>query len=168
MKRSFYWILIPAALVIASCKTVHPAGIYEKAPAVNPQNQSSTVITSPTVSSNATTTPAVSQSPVASASTPAKEDVRKESFTLAPTETNQNPILMKYNVVVGSFENQSNAQRLEATLKAEGKNPSIVINSKGMYRVIIESFNDYNQATQVKLSLQNRFPGAWLLVQANQ
>lgn len=168
MKRSFYWILIPAALAIASCKTVHPAGIYEKAPAVNPQNQSSTVISSPTVTSNATPAPAVSQNTASSGSAAVKEDVRKEAFTLAPTETNQNPIHMKYNVVVGSFENQSNAQRLEATLKAEGKNPSIVINSKGMYRVIIESYNDYAQATQAKLNLQNRFPGAWLLVQANQ
>ncbi|MGC9150363.1 MAG: SPOR domain-containing protein [Microbacter sp.] len=168
MKRSFYWILIPAAVMVASCKTVHPAGIYEKAPATNAQNQASTVISSPTVSSNVPSTPSVSQNSTASAATTSGEDVRKESFTLAPTETNQNPIHMKYNVVVGSFENQSNAQRLEATLKAEGKNPSIVINSKGMYRVIIESYNDYAQATQVKLSLQNRFPGAWLLVQANQ
>lgn len=161
MKKIVYLMILPAALLVASCKTVHPAGIYEKAPAVAP-SQPATVISSPTVSSTAPN-PAPAN-PVETT----KEDVRTESFALAPTETNQNPIHMKYNVVVGSFENQSNAQRLESTLKAEGKDPAVVVNKNGMFRVIISSYNDYAQATQVKLSLQTRFPGAWLLVRANQ
>jgi cell division protein FtsN len=165
MNKSAYLLLIPAAIIVASCKTVHPAGIYEKAPAVT-QNQPATVISSPTVSSSSPTTSSPTPAPANPVAT--KEDVRSESFTLASTETNQNPIHMKYNVVVGSFENQSNAQKLEATLKAEGKDPAVVVNKNGMYRVIISSYNDYAQATQVKLSLQGRFPGAWLLVQANQ
>jgi cell division protein FtsN len=165
MKKTVYLMILPVALLIASCKTIHPAGIYEKAPEVS-QNQPTPVISSPTVSSSPTTTTSSTPAPANPVAT-TQEDVRKESFTLASTETNQNPINMKYNVVVGSFENQSNAQRLSATLKAEGKDPAVVVNQKGMFRVIISSYNDYAQATQVKLSLQSRFPGAWLLVQDN-
>lgn len=167
MKKTAYLLIIPVALMLGSCKTLHPAGIYEKAPAVS-QSQPATEITSPTVSPS-TTTSSASQNPApANPVATTNENVRTESFTLAPSETNQNPIHMKYNVVVGSFENQSNAQRLSATLKAEGKDPAIVVNKNGMFRVIYDSFNDYAKATQEKLGLQSRFPGAWLLVQAGQ
>ena len=71
----------------------------------------------------------------------------------------------KYHVVVGSFKNQSNAKGLQRTLNSEGNNAFIVVNEQGMYRVIINSYNDYNQAHARINDLQNRFPDAWVLIQ---
>jgi cell division protein FtsN len=151
MKKIGLSALVVSAILVVSCKTTHPAGIYEKA---QPVAQTSTVVATPT----ATQVPA---NPVTT-----KEVVRTESFKLASNETNQEAITKKYHVVVGSFASQLNAQNLAATLKNEGKKPAVVVNENNMYRVIIASYDDYAQATAVKVELQSRFADAWLLVQA--
>jgi cell division protein FtsN len=152
MKKIFYCALIVPAMLVVSCKTTHPAGIYEKAQAKSEQPASS-VISAP-----------ATQTQVPSATT-TKENVRKEAFKPIENETNQDVVNKKYHVVVGSFGSQLNAQNLSATLKKEGKNPAVVVNENNMYRVIIASYDDYAQATSAKVELQSRFADAWLLVQ---
>jgi Sporulation related domain. len=152
MKKIFYCALIVPAIMVVSCKTTHPAGIYEKAQAKAEQPASS-VISAP-----------ATQAQVPSTST-TKENVRKETFKPIESETNQDVVNKKYHVVVGSFGSQLNAQNLSATLKKEGKNPAVVVNENNMYRVIIASYDDYAQATSAKVELQSRFADAWLLVQ---
>jgi prophage antirepressor-like protein len=50
-------------------------------------------------------------------------------------------------------------------LKSEGNKALVVINEKGMYRVLIASYNDYDQAHVRIKQISNRFPDAWVLVQ---
>ena len=151
MKKIFYFALIVPAVMTVSCKTTHPAGIYEKA---QPAEKQTSVISAPATQTQ------VPANPVAT-----KENVRKENFKPIDTETNQDVVNKKYHVVVGSFGSQLNAQNLAATLKKEGKNPAVVVNENNMYRVIIASYDDYATATNAKVELQSRFADAWLLVQ---
>ena len=90
------------------------------------------------------------------------EVTRKESFSLVEGESGA--FNYKYHVVVGSFSNQSNAKGLQTLLKSEGNNSLVVLNEKGMYRVLISSYNDYNQAHVRIKQISERFPGAWVLV----
>jgi len=90
------------------------------------------------------------------------EVTRNESFSLVDGESSA--LNYKYHVVVGSFSNQSNAKGLQTLLKSEGNNALVVLNEKGMYRVLISSYNDYNQAHARIKQISERFPGAWVLV----
>lgn len=88
---------------------------------------------------------------------------RNEKFDLVEGESAS--MKYKFHVVVGSFSKQENARGLQSTLKSEGNKALVVINEKGMYRVLISSFNDYNQAHARIKQISNRFPDAWVLVQ---
>jgi cell division protein FtsN len=93
------------------------------------------------------------------------EVTRNENFTLADGETNADALKLKYHVVVGSFGKQSNAKGLQSTLNSEGNHAVVVVNEKGMFRVLIASFNDYAVAHKKIKEIANRFPDAWVLVQ---
>ena len=90
------------------------------------------------------------------------EVTSNESFSLVAGESSS--MNYKYHVVVGSFSKQENAKGLQSTLKSEGNNALIVVNEKGMYRVLIASFNDYKEAHARIKQIANRFPDAWVLV----
>lgn len=92
-----------------------------------------------------------------------KEVTRNENFSFVDGE--KDALNYKYHVVVGSFSKQANAQGLQRTLTAEGNKALIVVNEKGMYRVLIASFNDYNQAHARIKQIAERFADAWVLVQ---
>ena len=87
----------------------------------------------------------------------------KEFFSLVEGESTS--MKYKYHVVVGSFGKQENAKGLQSTLKSEGNQALVVVNEKGMYRVLIASYNDYNQAHVRIKQIANRFADAWVLVQ---
>lgn len=150
-KKLFYSVFVVSALLLASCKTTQPSGIYAKAQSTD---RASAVISAP-----------ATQARTSASASNLKENVRKESFKPIDNETNQDVVNKKYHVVVGSFGSQLNAQNLATTLRKEGKNPAVVVNENNMYRVIIFSFDDYAQATSEKVAIQNRFADAWLLVQ---
>jgi len=90
------------------------------------------------------------------------EVTRNESFSLVDGESAS--MNYKYHVVVGSFSKQENAKGLKSTLKSEGNSALIVVNEKGMYRVLIASFNDYKEAHARIKQISTRFPDAWVLV----
>ena len=143
------------ALVSTSCKTKQkiatiPSGANIEASA--PKNVSSAVV-EPVVAT-VVETPAVYE----------KEVTRNESFTLLDGQ-NADVLKFKYHVVVGSFSKQENAKGLQSTLNAEGNKTNIVINENGMYRLLISSYNDYNQAHVRIKEINSRFPDAWVLVQ---
>lgn len=93
------------------------------------------------------------------------EKLVNEKFSMADGETNAAAFNKKYHVVVGSFSIQDNARRLQQTLKNEGNDAIVVVNERGMFRVLIASFDDYNQAHARINQISNRFPDAWVLVQ---
>jgi len=91
------------------------------------------------------------------------EVTRNENFSLV--DGDKDALKYKYHVVVGSFSKQTNARGLQSTLIGEGNKTIIVVNEKGMYRVLINSFNDYNKAHARIREIASRFPDAWVLVQ---
>ena len=107
----------------------------------------------------------VKQTPVVENTVKETEVTRNENFTLADGETNADALKLKYHVVVGSFGKQSNAKGLQSTLNSEGNRAVVVVNEKGMFRVLIASFNDYAVAHKKIKEIANRFPDAWVLVQ---
>ena len=90
------------------------------------------------------------------------EVTRNENFSLV--DGDKDALKYKYYVVVGSFTKQTNAKGLQSTLITEGNKAIIVVNEKGMYRVLISSFNDYNMAHGRIRAIADRFPDAWVLV----
>jgi cell division protein FtsN len=109
-----------------------------------------------------TPTPAAKENVVKEVVSNEPEVTRNESFSLVEGESSS--MNYKYHVVVGSFSKQENAKGLQSTLKSEGNNALIVVNEKGMYRVLIASFNDYKEAHARIKQIANRFPDAWVLM----
>ncbi len=93
------------------------------------------------------------------------EVTRNETFKPAQGETNLDAMRFKYHVVVGSFSVHDNARALRNTLSNEGNNALVVENDQKMLRVIIASFNDYQQAHARISQIKSRFPDAWVLMQ---
>ena len=154
MNKTIRLILALAVVMLATsaCKTKQkvveiPAGA--KVTATAPKAE-----TAPVTTTAKPAAPAVSNE---------KEVVRNENFSLVDGE--KDALKNKYHVVVGSFTKQTNAQGLQKTLIAEGNRALIVLNEKGWYRVLIASFNDYNEAHARIKEIANRFADAWVLVQ---
>lgn len=151
MNKTIRLMLALGVVIIATsaCKTKQkvteiPAGSKITATAPKPTS---------TLSATTTPSPTVAQSEV----------VRNENFSLVDGE--KDALKNKYHVVVGSFSKQENAKGLQKSLISEGNKALIVLNEKGMYRVLISSFNDYNQAHARIREIANRFSDAWVLVQ---
>lgn len=89
---------------------------------------------------------------------------RSEAFTVPEGQDTQ-VMNRNFHVVVGSFRNKSNADGLFATLRSEGYSPAIVVNEQGMYRVLIVSCDNYQEARAQLSSIRSRFADAWVLVQ---
>lgn len=74
--------------------------------------------------------------------------------------------LNNFSVVVGSFSLKANAEGLQQTLKQQGYNAQVVVNKNvepAMYRVIATTFATKSEAAASRASLQEKYPGAWLL-----
>ncbi|MCP9612918.1 SPOR domain-containing protein [Coprobacter tertius] len=157
MKKN--WLLIISAIAIAvgmgSCKAKESAykAAYEKAqektvaettPAPEP------VVTKPVTNNNA-----------------ADNTVRVSSEKITTVNSGDASKLKLFNVVVGSFTIQTNANGLTQQLVADGYNAFVVRNAQGMYRVIVGSFDDRPSATNLRESVKaryNKFDDAWLLI----
>lgn len=94
--------------------------------------------------------------------TPEAKNVPSEEFTVVDAE-NSEP-LKTYHVVIGSFKYQSNAQGLQKNMKPD-YSPVIVRNTKGMFRVLLISYDDFESAKNKCEELQSQFPDVWILVQ---
>lgn len=97
-------------------------------------------------------------------STAEREITRSEKFTLVPGQGNV--VLKNYHVVVGSFGKEANAQNLQKQLQPD-YHPIVVVNERGMYRVLLESYDTYAEAKAKIAEIADMFPDAWCLVQKN-
>jgi len=71
------------------------------------------------------------------------------------------PRLKTYNIIIGSFSVKENALNFATSYK-----PIVVVNEKGMYRVIIASFDSYEAAKEeLEKSVKYKFSDAWILAQ---
>jgi len=79
--------------------------------------------------------------------------------------------ILPYSVVIGSFINKTNAESLKERMQKQGYSPVLAQNEKGMYRVIVATFNSRSSAIQERENLKDRyapeFSDAWLLEQDN-
>ncbi len=74
--------------------------------------------------------------------------------------------LKNFSVVVGSFSLKANAEGLQQTLNNQGYQAQVAVNnnvSPAMYRVVATTFDTKAEAAASRNSLQERYPGAWLL-----
>ena len=79
-------------------------------------------------------------------------------------QQNDEPPLKKYNIVVGSFNDRANADRLLEDLIKDGNNALVSTNKDGMFRVIIDSFDNRAPAIKTMQSARKRFRDAWIFI----
>ena len=91
------------------------------------------------------------------------EVTRQERFTIV--EGQKGAELKEYNVVIGSFGKKDNAERLKSEMGGLGYKPIIVVNERGMFRVILATFDTYQEAKAKIADILEEFPDAWCLVQ---
>lgn len=91
-----------------------------------------------------------------------KEVTRAEKFEVIE-EQKDVVVLKKYHVVIGSFGNKDNALRLQAQMRPQYE-PIIVRNDKGMYRVLLMTYDTYNEAKTKITEVRTQFADAWILI----
>jgi hypothetical protein len=74
-----------------------------------------------------------------------------------------------YHIIGGCFGEKPNAEKFVGRLKSRGYDATILDHHKGLYRVKIESFEDYDKALEVLQTTRENgtFPNAWLLKKQN-
>lgn len=76
-------------------------------------------------------------------------------------------VLKRYNVIVGSFANETNAINLRNKLNGMGYTSIIMRNENGMNRVSIAGFDEESPARAELLRIREQYPeyaDAWLLI----
>ncbi len=155
-------ILASLALVavasLSSCGAKKSA--YRKAYEQAKQREVATQATKPAVQYEA---PAVSDRATAPVT------VRKERVTTYQGEDATR--LKRFSVVVGSFQNPTNARNLKERMVKAGYNAVLATNEVGMLRVIVSSFDSREEAAASRDAIKARFApdfkDAWLLENAN-
>lgn len=91
--------------------------------------------------------------------------VRKERLQAVTGENTEH--LKRYSVVIGSFQNPTNARALKEKMARLGYNAVLAKNELGMLRVIVASFNSREEAAASRDAVKARFApdfnDAWLL-----
>jgi cell division septation protein DedD len=187
MKRKaiIYLIVGVVALIVTSCKIQNAPGAYERAKGrivveeLQKQNENKPEV-APTPAPVGRQTESVQEekrqeevveeptfvpAPVVVVPTPEveveKEVTRAEKFEVVEGQTNV--VLKKYHVVIGSFGNKDNALRLQAEMRP-GYEPILVQNDKGMYRVLLMTYDTYKEAKVKIAEIKDKFPDAWVLI----
>lgn len=90
-----------------------------------------------------------------------------QSEKVTAVNPNEAGNLKRFSVVIGSFINKTNATALKNDMVAKGFNAFLAQNEKGMYRVIVASYNDKADAAEerdlLKAKYAPKFQDAWLL-----
>lgn len=191
-KAIIYLIVGVVALIVASCKIQNAPGAYQRAKGritmeeLEKQNENKpdvapmpTPVVRQTESTEVANQPEVVEEPVfvpapvvvqpepepEPAPQPApeeeKEVTRAEKFEVVEGQTNV--VLKKYHVVIGSFGNKDNALRLQAEMRLDYE-PILVQNDRGMYRVLLMTYDTYKEAKTKIAEIRDKFPDAWVLI----
>mgnify|MGYP000014854877 FL=1 len=153
MKKVIFASLALISLVsLSSCKTKQSA--YRKAYEQAKQREVATQDASPTA-----------QYEAPAASTAAPVTVRKERVSTYSGEDATR--LKRFSVVVGSFQNPTNARSLKDRMEGQGYNAVLATNDAGMLRVIVASYDTRDEAVASRDAIRSRFApdfkDAWLL-----
>jgi cell division protein FtsN len=74
--------------------------------------------------------------------------------------------IKQYSVVIGSFLSKTNAESLKSRMQNNGYIPVLAQNEKGMYRVLIATFDNKSDAYAQRDAIKELYPefsDAWLL-----
>lgn len=100
----------------------------------------------------------------------APEDVDVRAERVVPAQGENPDGLKMYSVVIGSFQNATNARSLKERMTSEGFNPILAQNEQGMYRVIVTSFDTKAEAVRSRDAIKSMytpaFQDAWILEKA--
>lgn len=137
------------ALVFSGCKAKQSAyqQVYEAA------QSRSTVYQAPTAPPPATTTISVSSA-------------EETTFQAEKVTAVDGLSIKQYSVVIGSFLSKTNAESLKSRMQKYGYTPVLAQNEKGMYRVLVATFDDKSDAYTQRDAIKERYPelnDAWLL-----
>ena len=159
MKVILASLALVAVASLSSCGAKKSA--YRKAYEQAKQREVATQATKPAVQYEApVTTPERAAAPVT---------VRKERVTTYQGEDANR--LKRFSVVVGSFQNPTNARNLKERMVKAGYNAVLATNEVGMLRVIVSSFDTREEAAASRDAIKARFApdfkDAWLLENAN-
>lgn len=156
-KTAFIAAMLLAGLTFVGCKPKQSTyrQVYEQAKQREiAQNQG--VSTAPETDDDATIVSKPAQSAVA---------IRRERINAVEGENRS--LLHRYSVVVGSFQNKTNAYALKERMQAEGYTPVLAENELGMLRVIVSSHSSREEAIasrdEIKARFAPNFQDAWLL-----
>ncbi|MDH6534291.1 SPOR domain-containing protein [Parabacteroides sp. 52] len=96
------------------------------------------------------------------------EATRAEKINVAQGEDATR--LKRYSVVIGSFQNKTNAYSLKERMQNDGYNAVLGQNEQGMLRVIVSSFDNKADAAESRDKIKSKyapnFQDAWLLERA--
>lgn len=119
------------------------------------------------VNNDASSTESSSSDIIVSKPAEAAVSVRRERVT--PVNGEEGARLKRYSVVIGSFQNHTNASSLKERMENEGYHPVLATNETGMIRVIAASFESREEAQRSREEIKERFApqfqDAWLLEQ---
>ena len=103
--------------------------------------------------------------PVSKPATSSNAAVQQEKVTVL-----DGAVIQQYSVVVGSFMNRTNAVSLKDRMINQGYKAFLALNEeRGMFRVIVATFNDRASAAAERDRFKNRYPDnpdfqeAWIL-----
>lgn len=100
-------------------------------------------------------------------SKPAQSEVNVRRERLTPSRGEDANRLMRYSVVIGSFQERTNAVALKTRMEQHGYRAVLAENEFGMIRVIAASYNTREEAVNGRESLKAQFApqfqDAWLL-----
>jgi cell division protein FtsN len=75
--------------------------------------------------------------------------------------------IRQYSVVIGSFLNKTNATALKEKMSLQGFHAFLAQNEKGMYRVIVATYDEKSSAVTEKARIKDKyypdFQDAWIL-----
>ncbi len=163
MKKTILSVFVLAA-ILSSCKVFQKT---TKAP-VPPQVETTAP---PKVFSADNTKPAVRENPTSDQMTVQPESkpisMRKENFTFSEQSDQTSYGNKNYFVIVGSFSNYENANKLKADLESKGFKPIVLKSETGYFRVCINSYTaeaDARAKVQEIRQKYSNFSDCWLLI----
>ena len=164
-----------AALSLVGCKSKESAykKAYEKAKAQELATQQSyNDLTETTPVTTTVVTPVTEESEYDNTSVNANTNTSTDvtTFTNAVSNSNSNyntststASVKRYCVIVGSYENQSGAERVLQQVKNNGYSSAKIVYGDGRYRVAATSFSDMQSAKASRNTLIKQYEGAWIL-----
>jgi cell division protein FtsN len=98
---------------------------------------------------------------------PQTTPVASSTYTQKEKVTVLEGSIKQFNVVVGSFTNKTNAVSLKNRFEKDGYTVYLAQNERGMYRVIVATFDDKASAAaerdNIKVKNYPNFQDAWIL-----